>query len=310
MPERNRPSRTEAPPGSSRRAGDAPPGPATVRSAWQLEALWQQLEPLLPGLSVEVVDSVDSTNTELIERARGSAGRRQADALPALLVAEHQTRGRGRQGHEWQSSRGASLTFSLALPLAPASWSGLSLAVGVALADALDGLDSLGSAPHLGLKWPNDVWLLDAPASPNLGRKLAGVLIETAAVGSKRLCVVGVGINVLPLPAPGALSSGQAALSELVPPRSAVQALHAVAAPLVRALLRFQAEGFAPFAPAYARRDLLLGQAITTTLAELPLGVAQGVDESGALRVQDAATPPRVHRVSSGEVSVRLAPTA
>ncbi len=309
MPERSRPPGRVAPPDPSRRVGDDLRGPAQARSAWQLEALWRQLEPLLPGLTVELLDSVDSTNTELIARARSSAGRRQADALPALLVAEHQTRGRGRQGREWQSSRGASLTFSLALPLAPASWSGLSLAVGVALADALDEIDTPGSVPRLGLKWPNDLWLLDAPASALLGRKLAGVLIETAAVGNKRLCVVGVGINVLPLRAPGALSSGHAALSELVPPRSAAQALHAVAAPLVRALLRFQAEGFAPFMPAYARRDLLLGQAITTTLPELPHGVAQGVDDSGALRVRDTATPPQTHLISSGEVSVRLAPT-
>ena len=120
---------------------------------WGAEALWEQLTPQLPGLSVEVVARISSTNTALLERARivaptrddGDAaqvrrsvesaafGRRAADLQPCLLVAEHQTHGRGRQGRLWQAAPGASLTFSLALPLSPQDWSGLSLAVGVAL---------------------------------------------------------------------------------------------------------------------------------------------------------------------------------
>src|SRR5256885_9498073 len=125
---------------------------------WGAEALWEQLTPLLPGLSVEVVARISSTNTALLERARivtpaaeegdmaqvrrsvesTAFGRRAADLQPCLLVAEHQTHGRGRQGRVWQAAPGASLTFSLALPLAPKDWSGLSLAVGVTLAEALD----------------------------------------------------------------------------------------------------------------------------------------------------------------------------
>jgi hypothetical protein len=135
---------------------------------WDAEALWQQLEPQLPGLSVEVVARISSTNTALLERARivtppaedssgvqvrrsvesGAFGRRSADLQPCLLVAEHQTAGRGRQGRVWQAAPGSSLTFSLALPLAPRDWSGLSLAVGVALADALE--PALDSAPAAG----------------------------------------------------------------------------------------------------------------------------------------------------------------
>ena len=125
---------------------------------WGAEALWEQLEPLLPGLSIEVLPSCTSTNTVLLDRARGAAietdaegtamvrrsvesaafGRRQIDVLPCLLVAEEQTAGRGRQGRQWHAEPGASLTFSLALPLAMSDWSGLSLAVGVALCEALD----------------------------------------------------------------------------------------------------------------------------------------------------------------------------
>ena len=152
---------------------------------WDSQALWHELVPLLPGLSVEVLASVDSTNTYLLERARHSSGRRHEDSQPCLLVAEHQTGGRGRMGRGWSAAPGASLTFSLSLPIARADWSGLSLAVGAALADALEP-PVAGTAPRLGLKWPNDLWLMDGPAR---GRKLGGVLIETVGIGQSEVAV-------------------------------------------------------------------------------------------------------------------------
>ena len=287
---------------------------------WGSQALWQHLEPLLPGLSVEVVARSDSTNTALIERVRRSGGQRDApisrpgefdagctertplgpradDVQPCLLVAEHQTRGRGRLGRTWQSERGAALTFSLLLPFAPADWSGLSLAVGVALAAALDPARD-DTPPRIGLKWPNDLWLIDGDGS---GRKLGGVLIETLPLGGRRMCVVGVGLNVLPQQL-DELSSGYACLQELAPDTSAPHALAAVAEPLVRALLRFERDGFPAFETAYARRDVLLRQMVTTTLPAVPQGVADGVDASGALRVRSDGG---LHLLVGGEVSVR-----
>lgn len=278
---------------------------------WGAEALWQALEPLLPGLSVEVVARMGSTNTELLERARRAGpqagGRRAGDTQPCLLVAEQQTAGRGRQGKSWQSSIGASLTFSLALPLAPRDWSGLSLAVGLALAEALDP-PAAGQAPRLGIKWPNDLLLRDPAAPGGLGRKLGGILIETVQVGEQRLAVVGIGLNVRPRPADddaaaAALSWGYACLQELHPGLDAPAALARVAPPLVRALLDFQLAGFAPLRARFAGRDVLHGQAVTTTLPGLPRGVADGVDDSGTLWLctpEGGRTP-----VSSGEVSLR-----
>ena len=296
---------------------------------WGAEALWERLLPLLPGLSVEVLARVDSTNTRLIERAREDSGardgpvtrpgeleratpgpatphgRRGADVLPCLLVAEEQLRGRGRLGRGWVSSAGASLTFSLSLPLSPADWSGLSLAVGLALAEALDPLPDEAPTPRIHLKWPNDLWLLDGPGH---GRKLGGILIETVTVGKHRMCVVGVGLNVLPQPAPAPaaaeLTHGYACVQEIDADASAPGVLGIVAEPLVCGLLAFQAEGFAPLVERYARRDLLQGRSLTTTLAEVPAGVAEGVDERGALRVRSGV----LHHLVSGEVSVRLAP--
>jgi len=300
--------------------------PARHYQHWGAEPLWQELDALLPGVSVEIVASTDSTNTRLLERARQSSGHRHApvttpgeldgadalhlrtphgrrndDTRPCLLVAEVQTSGRGRQGRVWHATAGQSLMFSLALPLNPPEWSGLSLAVGVALAEALDPL-AANAAPRIGLKWPNDLWLLE---SPGRGRKLAGILIETVAVGERRMAVIGVGLNVLPQPQAQELSSGYGYLQELQPGTDAPTALKRVAAPLVHALKTFEREGLAPFLAGYRRRDLLVGQPVSTTFPGVAEGVAEGIDEHGALRVRADG----MHALVSGEVSVRPAPT-
>lgn len=280
---------------------------------WGTEALWQQLEPLLPGLSIEVVAHTDSTNTQLLERSRlaghggggGGFGRRACDTQPCLLVAEHQTGGRGRMGRVWKSAPDASLTFSLALPMAAADWSGLSLAVGVALAEALDPA-APGAAPRLRLKWPNDLMLVatDDDAAAGEARKLGGVLIESVAIGARRMAAVGVGINIAPHDT-GELSSGFACVQEFDAAADAPAVLARVGRPLVHALVEFGQAGFAPFVPRFAARDLLHGRRIELAPVGEP-GVADGVASDGALRVisDDGA----LHLVGSGEVSVRLVP--
>jgi len=296
---------------------------------WDAEALWAQLEPELPGLSVEVVARMSSTNSALLERARvvreavenggvarvrrsvesAAFGRRQTDLQPCLLVAEHQTAGRGRHGRSWHASPGASLTFSLALPLAPSDWSGLSLVVGVALADALDPLPP-GGAPRIGVKWPNDLWLLDVDGVSGVGRKLGGILIETVAAAAQRLAVIGIGLNVLPLDAAesAGASQGIACLQEIDRHATAPGVLKRVAGPLVAALKQFEREGFGAFATRFAARDLLRDHAVQTTPPVAVEGVAAGVSPSGALLVRVAGGGLR--EIVSGEVSVRLSPSA
>lgn len=313
----------------------AAPQRPTLAQRWGAEALREQLEPVLPGIEVEIVARADSTNTRLLTRAREAGGdrhapitrpselglgaslaeggatplgRRAADLTPCLLVAEEQTAGRGRLGRGWSSAAERSLTFSLGLPLAPLQWGGLSLAVGVALAEALE---PRPAAPRLALKWPNDLWLRDGDTTPPPGRKLGGVLIETVSVGRHRMVVVGVGLNVLPR-AEGAaagppLAHGYACLQELDAATSAPAALAAVALPLARALKRFERDGFAPFAPGFAARDLLLGQGVVAYGSSTLEGEAAGVDEQGALRLRTAAGE---FRIVSGEASVRMARAA
>jgi BirA family biotin operon repressor/biotin-[acetyl-CoA-carboxylase] ligase len=208
-------------------------------------------------------------------------------------------------GRQWQSAAGDSLTFSLALPLAPADWSGLSLAVGVAVAQALDPQDA-GAAPRILLKWPNDLFLGD---SPGRGRKLGGVLIETVAVGDSRVAVVGVGINLRPIEVVTA-ATGVASLAELGETGSAGTVLLRIVPALVRTLLDFEGQGFARFAKAWRDRDLLAGQPVTTTSPDLPAGHADGVDASGALRILVNADPGAaaiLRLLHAGDVSVRQA---
>ena len=254
-------------------------------------------------------------------------------------MAQEQTQGRGRQGRAWHALPGSSLTFSLGLSLAPQDWSGLSLAVGVALADALDPARDQASgsetaAPRILLKWPNDLWLRDGQAAGG-GRKLGGVLIETAhawtddpptaLVGAQpasgpstgprrlqeprtpaRICVIGVGLNIGPQLAVTVeqAATGVACLQEMEPQATAAQALARVVLPLLQAVRRFEQSGFAGVAHAFARRDLLHGKAVSTTLPDLPEGTAQGVDDAGALQVR--APDGALRSVVGGEVSIRL----
>jgi BirA family transcriptional regulator, biotin operon repressor / biotin---[acetyl-CoA-carboxylase] ligase len=248
---------------------------------WPAEAIWEQVSPSLPDFTVEVLPQLDSTNSELMRRAR--SGRLE----PTLLVAEQQTAGRGRLGRAWHSRAGDALTFSLGLPLAPAQWAGLSLAVGVAVADALH--------PDLRLKWPNDLWLGD--------RKLGGILIETASTAGAdtRYAVVGIGLNIAPRSAEG-LSTPPAALQEVLPGIDAGAALLRIALPLVQTLQAFETYGFAPFQARFLVRDALAQRAVV--LSDGTTGTAHGVSGDGALLVHTAAG---MTAVTSAEVSVRPA---
>ena len=248
------------------------------QSGWVAEAIREAVALLMPGVTVEILPEIDSSNTELMRRAR--AGRME----PVLLVAERQSAGRGRLGRGWASAPGDSLTFSLGLPLAPGDWSGLSLAVGVSLAESLD--------PRIRLKWPNDLWLDD--------RKLAGILIETAGTGpGLRYAVIGVGIN-LAVPAAAGLTTPPAGLRELLPDCQAGATLLRVAAPLVQAIRVFERQGFGAFKARFDGRDALRDR--TIVLSDGTSGVGRGTTDQGALRVQTAEG---IKAVNSSEVSVR-----
>ncbi|MEO6971874.1 MAG: biotin--[acetyl-CoA-carboxylase] ligase [Rhodoferax sp.] len=259
--------------------------PHTVASAGTIQAA---VLPLLSGFTVEMLPEIDSTNTELMRRARAGS------TAPVLLVTPQQTAGRGRLGRQWQSQPDASLTFSLGLPLTPSDWSGLSLAVGVSVAESLH--------PDVRLKWPNDLWLSDARGE----RKLGGILIETASFGALHYAVIGVGLNITSLTSREAcgLATPPGCLQELVPGIDASQALARVAVALVETVLAFQALGFAPFQARFNARDVLRDREVTVADGHggVLRGSAHGVTRTGALLVHTAAG---MKQITSSEVSVR-----
>jgi len=231
-----------------------------------------------------------STNTEALQHLRDGGG-----AL--VLSASRQTAGRGRLGRAWhtdQAGDDAALTFSVAVALpAELDLSGLSLAVGCTVADVLD-----PSGERIRLKWPNDLFLD--------GAKLGGILIETVPLPAERRgVVIGIGINLLPLPADvdrSAFASGHAALQALHPAATAAATLDRLAPALQAMLADFGTLGFAPWQPAFARRDLAADQRVR--VGEQP-GVARGVSARGELLLETAAG---LVPVSGGELSLRLEP--
>ena len=140
--------------------------------------------------------------------------------------------------------------------------------------------------------------LLDGTQPP---RKLGGVLIESVPVGQRRMAVIGLGLNIAAQPVVD-LPNGFACLQELEPAIDAPGTLARIARPWVEAVLLFQREGFAPFKARFERRDCLKGHVVTTTLDDLPSGVAEGIDDSGALLVR---VGPTLRTVGVGDVSVR-----
>lgn len=143
-----------------------------------------RLAALAPQWRVEVEEEVTSTNALVAERAR--AGERAG----FVVVAEHQSAGRGRLDRAWQTPPRSSLMFSVLLrPSVPvASWPMLPLLTGYAVVAAV-----ADRVPDVALKWPNDVLVPDADG---WGRKLAGILVERIETPDGPAAVIGCGINV------------------------------------------------------------------------------------------------------------------
>jgi len=240
------------------------------------------------GVAVEVVAQTGSTNADLLARA-------STLAAPLLLIAEHQSAGRGRAGRTWLSSPEGSLTFSLAWRFdgGPQALLGLPLAVGVALADTLG---TLGQ--QVQLKWPNDV-LKD-------GDKLAGILIETqSAPGGGTWTVIGIGLNLL-MPDEMEAQLGRSAAGMPWLARMDRDALMAALLDgLADCLREFTARGFAAFSARWNLRHAWQGETVVLLDGGVVRheGRAAGVDDSGRLLLD---TDDGRITVMAGDVSLRV----
>ena len=248
-----------------------------------IELGWRQLD---------VVEQTGSTNADLLARAASGV-----DIDGAVLIAEHQTDGRGRHGRSWSASPRAQVTMSVGVrvdDVPTAGWGWLSLATGLAVVDTVAAVTTV----EAGLKWPNDVLAG--------GGKLAGILAEV----TQPYAVIGLGLNVTQAPAdvdgPGATSLFD----------------EGVAAPdrelLVRRLLRELGERIRSWRAAhgadsqlandYRVRSLTIGARVR---AELPggqevIGIARDIDDQGRLCLEkwanDAAESGGIVVVSAGDV--------
>lgn len=226
-----------------------------------------------PGIGLTVMESVDSTNAEAVRHA----GR---VAEPHWFIARHQTAGRGRRGRPWQSRAGNLAASLLMRPSeAPARAALRSFVMAVALREAA--LAFTGRDDALTLKWPNDVLLC--------GRKLAGILLESAGTGDRLThLVIGVGVNLATHPDPDDMVDAALPATDLRSAGGQAVAPMDFLAELARAYARweerFAAHGFAPVRREWLRHAARLGQEITArTERETVRGVFRTVDEDGAL---------------------------
>lgn len=248
-----------------------------------------QLQALAPMAPVHCFPVIDSTNQYLLERVN------QLQSGESCL-AECQTAGRGRRGKPWVSPFGCQLILSMywRLEQGMAAAMGLSLAVGVAVVQALE---SLGY-PGVELKWPNDLYYQ--------GRKLAGILVEmSGSAGASCNLVIGVGLN-LAMPAREGERIDQA-WSELrhIQPELVDRNLLAarMLGHLQQAMLTFEQQGLSHFVDDWNRLDHFAGRPVRLLMGEQEIrGIARGIDDRGALRLE---TSEGIKFYLGGEISLR-----
>lgn len=242
---------------------------------------------------VRWVASTGSTNTDVIDLAR------EGEPEGIVVVADHQTAGRGRRGRTWEAPPGAALMFTVLLrPPAPvASWA--TMAVAVAASDAVLQLTGVDAK----LKWPNDlVW---AAADDQADRKLAGILAEADwPTGSgiadgwreprphERVSVaVGIGINVAWGDGfPPELAETAVALDGIVGPAAAPTRESLLTGVLLALDSRYASlldHGPDPLREAWRQRSATLGRRVRVDLGADDLeGTAVDVDAQGRLIVE------------------------
>ena len=222
---------------------------------------------------IDVVDETGSTNADLIARATQGA-----DVDGAVLIAEHQTAGRGRQGRSWLGAPGAQIIMSVGVDAGGVpvdGWGWLPLVAGVAIVDAV----GTPTGVEVGLKWPNDVLAG--------GRKLAGVLSEVAA--PQRTIVVGIGLNVTlrgdEVAAPDATSLAELGVENPDRNRIVIDLLGRLGERI--SMWRSDGGAGADLAADYRARCLTLGTRVRAILPDSSeiVGVALDVDSRGRLRI-------------------------
>ena len=228
---------------------------------------------------VDLVAETGSTNVDLAARAR------QGELPGTVLITDHQSAGRGRQGRTWTAPPGSGIAMSILVrpnDIDPSRWTWLSLLAGLAVAD---GVRRAAKLPAV-LKWPNDVLIND--------RKFCGILSERVDTSEGPACVVGIGINVglaedeLPVPTATSLAIAARERGDVQPSRTAVIATVLAAFELLYGRWEAQAGSDASLAASYIERCETIGRQVRVLLsAERSVeGIADRIDEDGRLVVR------------------------
>ncbi len=238
------------------------------------------------GYALKTFEVIDSTNEEARRMAlSGVKG-------PVWITADRQSAGRGRRGRVWESPTGnLAATLLLRPEKSPGEAAQLSFVAALAASDMVQ---SFAHSARVAVKWPNDV-LAD-------GRKIAGILLESASGGSGRLegLAVGVGVNLAHHPEGTEFpATSLAALGESTPPTR--DALAYLACAWARWYDIWNARGFGDIRDAWLARAAQIGGRIRARLQnEETSGVFEGIDETGALILREAQDRTRI--IAAGEV--------
>ena len=250
----------------------------------------------MTAFTIHRVDTIDSTNSQLLQWSTRLSCHRVA------LVTDVQTAGRGQRGRQWHAAPGEALLCSVAWQFAR-QWplDGLSLAVGVMVAEALDCGMTCSERERLRLKWPNDLLIDDT-------HKLGGMLIETvASAGATRTAVIGIGLNlrtpVIGLSATALPSIGLDQWSGTKNHRDEV--LNRVLTALDEGLESFARTGFSGFQARWWARCAYAALSVAARLpdGELISGKMHSITDRGALVIESERG---LHTLVSGEVSLRV----
>jgi len=264
---------------------------AVPRRGYRLEQEPDRLNiPDLAGRDILFYPTVESTNITARSLAEeGAAG-------GTVVIAEEQTRGRGRRDRQWISPPGKGLWFSIILRPAgftPANAAPVTLVAAAAMAQELRRATGL----KVTLKWPNDL-LLD-------NKKICGILTELKGEPDRvEYLVMGIGLNVnhteadfppdlLPFAGSLALASGR------VFNRTAL--FQSLLEPLRESCAHFFKQGFSGFRDIWIELSATLGREVTVTWPGGSIrGTALDLDETGALLLRDETG--RVRRINYGEI--------
>jgi len=244
-----------------------------------------RIEALLPGIAVEVLQEVDSTNSEAKRRLK--AGLHQL----LLLAAEHQTAGRGRQGKSFYSPNGTGIYMTLTVhPHAPLT-DAVSVTTRASVAVCRAIRQETGLQPEI--KWVNDLYLY--------GKKICGILVEAEsdfAAGITKSLVIGVGVNVTTADFPEELTEAASLAVEADRDR--------LIAAIARELLREMADlRDVSYLGDYRRWSMVLGREIVWMQNGISrTGRALSIEDDGGLTVE--ADDGTCHTLQSGEISLRV----